>query len=154
PHLVATFLHRLKVEQQYDAQLTPEALDFLARANWPGQIRELESTVRTVVAREAAQQSLDGAASAPALITLEAVRSYLEQRALGFGGSPVPLLLPMTGSPSMDTLAPVRKRPSALTVEDIQEALVRQGGNKTRTAADLGIALNTLKARMKALGLA
>ncbi|WNG21278.1 sigma-54-dependent Fis family transcriptional regulator [Cystobacter fuscus] len=153
PHLVATFLHRLKVEQQYDAQLTPEALDFLARANWPGQIRELESTVRTVVAREAAQQSLEGNASAPALISLEAVRSYLEQRALGFGGALGPLLMPRTGSPSVDTLAPVRKRPRALTVQDIQEALARQGGNKTRTAADLGIALNTLKARMKALGM-
>jgi DNA-binding NtrC family response regulator len=40
-----------------------------------------------------------------------------------------------------------------LTVQDIQAALARQRGNKTRTAADLGIALNTLKARMKALGM-
>jgi DNA-binding NtrC family response regulator len=152
PHLVATFLHRLKVEQQYDAQLTPEALDFLARANWPGQIRELESTVRTVVAREAAQQTLDGGAHAPAVISLEAVRSYLDQRALGFGGEPAPVPLPRTGSPQVEALVPARKRPSDLTAQDIQEALARQGGNKTRTAAELGIALNTLKARMKALG--
>lgn len=148
PHLVATFLHRLKVEQQYDAQLTPEALDFLSRARWPGQIRELESTVRTVVAREAAQQTLDGGRQAQSLITLEAVRSYLEQRALGFDGEPAPVRPPREAEPPVG-----RKRPGDLTVADIQDALARHGGNKTRTAAELGIALNTLKTRMKALGL-
>ena len=152
PHLVNGFLHRLRVEQQYDAELTPEALDFLARADWPGQIRELESTVRTVVAREAALQTLDGRGPPRAHISLDAVRSYLEQRALGFG-EPLPLVRPRTDAPSLEGLLPVRKRPADLTVQDIQEALARHGGNKTRTAAELGVALNTLKSRMKALGL-
>jgi DNA-binding NtrC family response regulator len=38
-------------------------------------------------------------------------------------------------------------------VRDIQDALDRNQGKKSRAAAELGIALNTLKARMKALGL-
>jgi DNA-binding NtrC family response regulator len=152
PHLVEVFLHRLKVEQQYDAELTGEAVAFLRKANWPGQIRELESTVRTVVAREAAQQELEGLARHRTLVTLEAVRSYLEQRELGFGGPAGPSLARGT-QPGLELLASVRKRPSDLTGEDIRGALEKHQGNKTRAAAELGVALNTLKARMKALGI-
>ncbi|MFL5351700.1 sigma-54-dependent Fis family transcriptional regulator [Archangium sp.] len=152
PRLVEEFLHRLKVEQQYDAELTGEAVAFLRKANWPGQIRELESTVRTVVAREAAQQELEGLARHRTLVTLEAVRSYLEQRELGFGGAPGPGLARGTQS-GLESLASVRKRPSDLTEEDLRGALEKHQGNKTRAAAELGVALNTLKARMKALGI-
>lgn len=153
PRLVEEFLHRLKVEQQYDAELTGEAVAFLRKASWPGQIRELESTVRTVVAREAAQQELEGLARHRTLVTLEAVRSYLEQRELGFGG---PSVRAGPESVTLSGLEPpvfVRKRPGDLTVEDIRGALEKHQGNKTRAAAELGVALNTLKARMKALGI-
>jgi transcriptional regulator with PAS, ATPase and Fis domain len=47
----------------------------------------------------------------------------------------------------------VRKRPSDLTGQELRDALEKHQGNKTRAAAELGIAVNTLKARMKALGL-
>ncbi|MFE8602956.1 sigma-54-dependent Fis family transcriptional regulator [Archangium violaceum] len=152
PHLVEIFLHRLRVEQQYDAELTREAIAFLQKARWPGQIRELESTVRTVVAREAAQQELEGLARHRTLVTLESVRSYLQQRELGFGG---PLSEPAQEEkrPSKEGLASVRKRPSDLTGEDIRRALEKHEGNKTRASVELRVALNTLKARMKALGI-
>ncbi|HYO52293.1 sigma-54-dependent Fis family transcriptional regulator [Archangium sp.] len=142
PNLVETFLHRLKVEQQYDAGLTSDAIAYLQKASWPGQIRELESTVRTVVAREAAQQELEGLERQRTLVTVEAVKTYLEQRELGFGAQS-----------SVEALASVRKRPSDLTGEDIRRALEKHEGNKTRAAAELGVALNTLKARMKAFGI-
>jgi DNA-binding NtrC family response regulator len=153
PLLVEVFLHRLKVEQQYDAELTGEAVAFLQKANWPGQIRELESTVRTVVAREAAHRELEGLARHRTLVTLEAVRSYLEQRELGFGGPPVGSSVARGTQPGMESLTSVRKRPSDLTEEDLRGALEKHQGNKTRAAAELGVALNTLKARMKALGI-
>ncbi|AKJ07942.1 regulatory Fis family protein [Archangium gephyra] len=152
PHLVETFLHRLRVEQQYDAELTREAIVFLQQARWPGQVRELESTVRTVVAREAAQQELEGLARHRTLVTLESVRTYLEQRELGFGG-PLSEPEPQGRRPSREGLTSVRKRPSDLTGEDIRRALEKHEGNKTRASVELRVALNTLKARMKALGI-
>ena len=50
------------------------------------------------------------------------------------------LFLERADAPSLEGLLPVRKRPADLTVQDIQEALARHGGNKTRTAAELGVA--------------
>ncbi|WP_257450809.1 sigma-54-dependent Fis family transcriptional regulator [Archangium lipolyticum] len=152
PRLVESFLHRLKVEQQYDAELTRDAIAFLQRADWPGQIRELESTVKTVVAREAAQQLLEGIERQRVIVTLEAVTSYLEQRELGFGG-PLSMASPRTTLPGVEMPPSVRKRPGDLTARDIQEALAKHEGNRTRAAAELGVALNTLKARMKAFGI-
>ncbi|QRO02388.1 sigma 54-interacting transcriptional regulator [Archangium violaceum] len=152
PHLVESFLHRLKVEQQYDAELTRDAIAFLQRADWPGQIRELESTVKTVVAREAAQHVLEGLERQRVIVTLEAVTSYLEQRELGFGG-PLSSAMPRTTLPGVELPPSARKRPGDLTERDIREALAKHEGNKTRAAAELGVALNTLKARMKTFGI-
>jgi transcriptional regulator with PAS, ATPase and Fis domain len=50
-------------------------------------------------------------------------------------------------------MPPVHKRPSALTEPEIRAALEKHAGNKTRAAQELGIALNTLKTRMKKLGI-
>ncbi|MFY0528105.1 helix-turn-helix domain-containing protein [Archangium gephyra] len=47
----------------------------------------------------------------------------------------------------------VRKRPADLSEEDLRGALAKHEGNKTRAAQELGIAVNTLKARMKAFGI-
>jgi transcriptional regulator with PAS, ATPase and Fis domain len=87
---------------------------------------------------------LEGIARQRLVVTLEAVRSYQEQRELGFGGLP----------PSMEVPASLRKRPGDLTGEDLRRALEKHQGNKTRAAAELGIALNTLKDRMKKFGIA
>jgi len=152
PNLVEEFLHRLAVEQRYEAELTPDAIAWLRKADWPGQIRELESTVRTVVARESARQELEGLERQRVVITLESVMTYLSQRQLGFGG-PAPLLEAKVPTAVMEAPPSTRKRPGDLTVRDIQGALDRNQGKKSRAAAELGIALNTLKARMKALGL-
>jgi len=47
---------------------------------------------------------------------------------------------------------PASLNPRYLSAEDLRLTLERFGGNKTRAAHELGIAVNTLKARMKALG--
>jgi DNA-binding NtrC family response regulator/pSer/pThr/pTyr-binding forkhead associated (FHA) protein len=147
PNLVEDFLHRLKTEQQYDAQFTSDALAHLQQVDWPGQIRELETTVKAVVAREVAARAIDGVGSPRMMISLEAVKAYLAQRKLGFGA----------GAPSVSVAnAPIsgpRKRPSDLTEQEIQAVLDKHGNNKTRAAQELGIAVNTLKDRMKKLGI-
>ncbi len=152
PHLVEAFLHRLAVEQRYEAELTPEAIAHLRKVDWPGQIRELESTVRTVVARESARQELEGRERQRVVITLESVMAYLSQRQLGFG-EPAPVVGAKVPTAVAESPPSTRKRPGDLTVQDIQGALDRNQGKKSRAAVELGIALNTLKARMKALGL-
>jgi DNA-binding NtrC family response regulator len=153
PHLLETFLHRLHLEQRYDAELTTDAIAYLQKADWPGQIRELESTVRTVVAREVARQELEGIERQRLIITLEALKSYLSQRLLGFGG-PSPTPAPRGLTPLPESPVSLRKRPGDLTEQDIRSALEKHQGKKSRAAVELGIALNTLKARMKALGMA
>jgi DNA-binding NtrC family response regulator len=150
PHLVEAFLHRLNVEQQYDARLTSDAIAYLQKADWPGQIRELESTVRAVVAREVARQSIEGIEHRRTVISLEAVMTYLSQRHMGFGR---PAMTPVPIAQLVDVTASVRKRPSDLSEQDIRAALAKNQGVKSRTAAELGIAPNTLKAKMKAFGI-
>ncbi|HLL01262.1 MAG TPA: sigma 54-interacting transcriptional regulator, partial [Myxococcaceae bacterium] len=155
PNMVETFLHRLKTEQQYDAQLTSDAIAYLQHVDWPGEIRELEATVKAVVAREAAARAIDGVGSPRMMITLEAVKVYLSQRRVGFGASvaappPSAPVAPVAAAPAP---APASKRPRDLTEQEVRAMLEKHGGNKTRAAQELGIALNTLKDRMKKFGL-
>jgi DNA-binding NtrC family response regulator len=155
PNLVEEFLHRLAVEQRYDAELTSDAIAWLQKVDWPGQIRELEATVKAVVAREAAQPTSEGLERRRTVITLEAVKTYLSQRQLGFGGPmDAPVQAPVARAVTVSVApVPARKRPSDLTEQEVRGALERHQGNKTRASAELGIAVNTLKARMKALGI-
>ncbi len=146
PHLVETFLHRLKTEQQYDASFTSDAIAYLQHVDWPGEIRELETTVKAVVAREAAARAIDGVGSTRMVITLEAVKTYLSQRRIGFGAS---VMAPSARAEG----APAHKRPRDLTESEIRVALEKHGGTKTRAAHELGVALNTLKALMKRFGI-
>lgn len=142
PLLVETFLERLRVEQRLDAHLNPDAIRFLQETSWPGEIRELESTIKVVVNREHASRQLDGVDSQRIAIGAEVVKNYLEQRHLGFGG---------TVSAPAGVARAVRKRPSDLSGDEIEASLRRNGGNKTRAAAELGVAVNTLKARLRDL---
>jgi DNA-binding NtrC family response regulator len=156
PNLVEDFLHRLKTEQQYDAEFTCDAIAYLQQVDWPGQIRELETTVKAVVAREVAARAIDGVGAQRMMITLEAVKTYLSQRKMGFGASVAapPPGPEVPGAPvAKESVPPVQKRPSALTEPEIRAALQKHEGNKTRAAQELGIALNTLKTRMKKLGI-
>ncbi|EAU67538.1 C4-dicarboxylate transport transcriptional regulatory protein DctD [Stigmatella aurantiaca DW4/3-1] len=151
PNLVQSFIHRLKAEQQYDSELTSDAIDFLQKENWPGQIRELETTVRAVVAREAARQDLEGIKRQKIVVTLGAVKSYLTQRQIVFRRTSV--TPPPVNPAGADMPDPLRKRPGDLTEQEIRRSLKTHQGNKTRAAAELGIAVNTLKSRMKAFGI-
>jgi DNA-binding NtrC family response regulator len=162
PELIASFLLRLRDEQGLDAVFTDDAARFLSEASWPGQIRELEATVRAVVARNHAEQQLDGTQSRRLVMGLDAVREYLKQRWASFGPEipPTRMNIDVTeirgeavlGKPIVE-LTHARKRPVDLTAEDLKAALAASSGNKKRAADALGIALNTLKSKMRALGL-
>jgi DNA-binding NtrC family response regulator len=147
PYLIEAFLEQLRVEQRIDAELTTEAVNFLQHAKWPGEVRELQSTVRVVASREHANQQLDGTRPQKIVVGVQAVRSYLEQRHVGFGEE---LVIPRTAGPATAEHPKPRKRPTDLTAEDVHAALQAHGGNKTRAAKALGIVLNTLKAKLRA----
>ena len=100
-------------------------------------------------------------------IGVEAVREQLRQHALVVGEHKLPPVEPapldpsawrrtLAGHPAVSAIGEpgpsVRKRPEDLTADDIRAALESAGGNKTHAARALGIAVNTLKAKMKAFG--
>ncbi len=145
PRLAQAFLGQLKAEQRIAAELSAEALAYLQAADWPGQIRELESTIKVVVSREHATRDIDGVRSGRLVVGLAAVKAYLAERRAGFGAPAAP-----AAAVAQDR---VRKRPADLTRNELERALRLAEGNKTHAAHALGIAVNTLKARMRALGL-
>ncbi len=152
PGLVFEFLSQFGRQKAARMEIDPEALALLQRESWPGQVRELEAAVKVTAAREHARQAGRARDAEAVVITSAALREHLEHRRHLFGAparapEPPPASQPATLVPHHE------RRPSLLTAEDIRRALERSGGNKTRAAAELGIAVNTLKARMKALGL-
>lgn len=137
PGLVDTFLAHLRDEQRINAHVTHDGLRFLQAQKWPGEIRELESTIKVVVSRAWAAFEVEGKTPAEISIDAEALRAYLQDRQIGFGET--------TSTPEPQS----RKRPADLSREDIERALAEHDGNKTRAAEALGIAVNTLKTRLR-----
>jgi DNA-binding NtrC family response regulator len=141
PALVHTFLKQLESEQQLQAELTADAVEHLCKARWPGQVRELQTTVRVVVSQVHAEREMDGLSHGRLLIGVKPVREYLERRARGLGA--------MRSEPRREVEGPTRKRPADLELADLESALAQSRGNKTRAAKLLGIAVNTLKAKLR-----
>jgi DNA-binding NtrC family response regulator len=159
PGLAHEFLSQFGRQKATRVEIDPDALALLQQEPWPGQVRELEAAVKVTAAREYARQGGSADVGAGVVITAEALREYLERRRWVFGtqAPPPPSPSPLDPAPPEEAAAPADlprdKNPRHLTEADIRRALERHGGNKTRTAAALGIAVNTLKARMRAFGL-
>jgi DNA-binding NtrC family response regulator len=159
PGLVEEFLAQFSREQAIRADIEPDAVALLQAEAWPGQVRELEAAVKVTAAREYARQSEDVAAEG-LLITSAALRQHLANRRLGFG-TPAPgapehhaqHLADADLPPTVQVATLSRKRPRDLTATELAAALAKHGGNKTRAASELGIAVNTLKERMRSFGL-
>jgi two-component system response regulator GlrR len=90
PLLVAHFLEQIAVETGVRKIYAPEAVEFLATAEWPGNIRQLQAVVRqnatiaqtSVISAEIAEQAVGaGAAGLPSYDAArdEFTRNYLVQ---------------------------------------------------------------------------
>ncbi len=157
PGLVEEFLLQFGREQAVRAEVEPAAVTLLQEEPWPGQVRELEAAVKVTAAREFARMSSQDVPLEALLITAAAVRQHLENRRMGFG-TPTPAPPPhpahaLGGSYVPPTIGTGRTRPRDLTPQDLQVALAKHGGNKTRAAGELGIAVNTLKEKIRSFGL-
>lgn len=113
-HLLRRFRPSLRPA---DEAFSPEAIDLLRAHTWPGNVRELANVI------ERASILCD---EGP--ITVEHLPEKLEAR--------------RRSGPQLKTVAPQTLREIELQV--IQQTLQKNGGNKPKTADELGISLKTL----------
>ncbi|HXN40603.1 MAG TPA: sigma 54-interacting transcriptional regulator [Myxococcaceae bacterium] len=149
PIFIERLLDVLSAEVHAHVNLSQEALSFLMNRQWPGQVRELHESVQAVVHRRLAEQVRDGIATRSVVLGRGDFERYFDDRIQGMDGDG-------TASESAASLAPsppISKRPKNFTAQDVQGALHDTRGNKTHAARLLGIALNTLKRKMKEFGL-
>lgn len=154
--LVARFLAEQRDERGIDAELTPEALAILRDRRWPGQVRELRRVVETTAGVLAASRRARGLDTERLVVGLEALQAHLDGQASVMGSEPEPATSQHQAFVPRDEVAPDagaprphRPRPADLTRAQVQAVLDAHGGNKTHAAKALGIALNTLKAKLK-----
>jgi DNA-binding NtrC family response regulator len=139
PGLTNHFVAELARARGVKCSVGPEVIALLRSYTWPGELRELEGVCRMTFRRAIAE--------APGAKTLtlsaELVRRELEKRQLVYG---VKRAEPEVQPPPAATRAP-------LTREAIEAALSKNDGKIQRAAEELGVARNTLKARMEEFGI-
>lgn len=133
PLLVRGLLEELRREDGAAAPFSEGAIATCVEADWPGELRQLRGVVR-LLSREALE---DGRATVGADEMLERIAA--QARALG---------RPRTSAREASTTE--LKRPRQLTREDVADALAQTGGNLQHAARALGVARNTLVAKMDA----
>jgi two-component system, NtrC family, nitrogen regulation response regulator GlnG len=142
-HLMARAVSRGLPERR----LGEDAMQALMAYAWPGNVRELENTLYRLMAL-APSREIDAASVrhelpviAPASSTTleDAVEAHLKAYFAAHNGD-----LPPDGL--MDRILPFFERPL------ITQALAATGGNQIRAAKLLGVNRNTLRKRMKELG--
>lgn len=112
-----------------DVQITPQAVDLLMVADWPGNVRQLCNEIQRVVAR-----AEDGAVITPEQLSPELRRMAAPvsppANVAPFGGASV--TVPLENITLADALADVERRM-------IAEALRKHNGNISRAARELGL---------------
>jgi two-component system, NtrC family, response regulator HydG len=121
--LARHFLDRLNAAEGTYKRLSLDSVDYLHEHRWPGNVRELHNTIQRAFILADTELDL--------------------RRATGYG-------LRVAGTPATDEAVTFRPGMSLSEVERvvIKETLKSCAGNKTRTAAVLGISLKTLYNRL------
>jgi len=155
PDLVNHFLKQASEDGLAHKRFSPEAMELLRKHRWPGNVRELENLVRRIVAiyseeeigpeivkTELAEtgEAAPSAEAASSASLSERVEDWLNGYFARYGES-----LPPPGL--YDRV--IREVEAPL----ISAALAATGGNQLRAAELLGINRNTLRTRIRALGL-
>jgi len=130
PALAAHFLKRYAEEYRIDAPgFTQDALDALASYNWPGNIRELENEVQRLVIQAESGHWIEVTDLSPRLRKIEGTVTRI--------------------APKQGTLKEMMDQVERWL---IAEALRDHGGNKTKTAATLGITREGLHKKLAKFG--
>ncbi len=131
--------------------VTPDALDLLARHNWPGNIRELRNALEqaTLMTDDAVLDASHFAALVcadgvhPAAATAEAAPRNLPLS---------PAAQPVSNNELPAAITPLPQAIAELEVRTIQAALAATGGNKLAASRMLGISRATLYEKLAAFG--
>jgi DNA-binding NtrC family response regulator len=131
--LAQGFLTKFARPDQPKLSIAPEVLRALEAHNWPGNIRELRNVIERAVAL-----------SSGPMIQLEDLPATFSDP-----GPSVSLKLADSSSSSVSTLAESTEMAER---DRIEKALVRNGNNRLRAAAELGISRMTLYNKLRKLG--
>jgi Nif-specific regulatory protein len=130
PELGAHFLKRYAEEYRVELPgFTQDALDALASYNWPGNIRELENEVQRLVIQAESGHWIEVTDLSPRLRKIEGTVTRI--------------------APKQGTLKEMMEQVERWL---IAEALRDHGGNKTKTAATLGITREGLHKKLAKFG--
>lgn len=145
--LVRYFVSQLNQRHQRNILITPQALTSLVSYPWPGNIRQLYNVLERIILLSRSDE-IDEATVDYALVT-EACGQPIEDL-------PTPAARRQE-VPETDVSYPVVRDYQAVSADDrehILAALVKHGGNKSRTAKALNLTLRQLNYRIKILGIA
>ncbi len=145
PQLAQHFLSRANQAHQRNVNLTPDALRALQRHPWPGNIRELGNVIERLVLL----------AEAPVVDAL-ALGRLLQQPAgaAGVGGAEgAAMATTGPGGPVPEGAVRDYARATSHTAQQLSQALLNSGGNRSRAAQALGLTLRQFSYRCRKLGL-
>ncbi len=145
--LAAHFLNRANQAHQRNVILTPDALEALARHDWPGNIRELGNLVERLVLLSEVPQ-VEAA-------TVAHLLRGMPGRAVAMPATPAPPALAMPDAAAPAAWPAVRdyRRAESHPPEQLAAALAEAGGNRTRAAQRLGLTLRQFSYRCAKHGL-
>lgn len=127
--------HLLKQSPLIGQSLTVEAMDLLMQHSWPGNVRELQNEIRRAMAL----------GSGP-LLGAALLSARLHQK-MAHRPAPAPVQEDTEGSGQL------KQRMERLEAQLIREGMLRNKGNKTHVAEELGLTRVGLRMKLSRLGL-
>jgi DNA-binding NtrC family response regulator len=138
------FLRNFSEELSLEGKISKEAISYLTRQSWPGNVRQLQNVLRRallkrrelVIGREDLRELIQQTESAPrgSALTLESLSNRVLEEAESHGEG-----------------SALRSAVAELEAVLIREALRRTGGNQSKAARWLGITRLTLREKIKSL---
>ena len=158
--LARHFLMMANRDYQRHVVLGNGVMERLESFNWPGNIRQLENVIKRAVLK--AENGAIGVRAIEAILQQESIIS--EHTEAGYPGSRYNLQSSVTRLPVPDRPVSGAGSPASQTsgrpyswvrkeeLDELQEALQRTNGNKTRAAALLGMTARQFRYRLAKLG--
>ena len=146
PLLVEYFLRRYGEEYQFETpSISSHAMEFLARQDWPGNIRQLQNVIRRALLH-----------SRGYTIGWQDCRAILEESEPTLAASPtlrdfVGATLTRVIEGEVEAALPVLEQ--AFEREVYGQAIARSGGNQAKAARWLGVSRLTLREKLRAYGI-